>query len=278
MTLRPLKLFRGDPPVETFVGLTDLAAGGGGGGGIYALSRAILNFTETIGAGTYTALVVVPADARILEVAAYSIAGPWSAETKLLTAGDTAYPEGYINHTDGFPSDPYDPLTAKNDFDNTWQDAGYGGADYAQAAALYSSIYNSYMASGVLYPAGDTIAVTVVTTGAYDTGGIGAGSVGSNAGLLYAPGDTGTIDTGNGDAVYEVLTVGAGGAVTAWTLSVQGTGYSVGNDQATSVVTGSGDGNLLVDIDSIFPAADGVLLVEVVGFGVPGVTIDADKT
>jgi hypothetical protein len=58
---------------------------------------------------------------------------------------------------------------------------------------------------------------------------LGAGGAG------YAANDTGTISTGNNDATYKVLTVGAGGAVLTYQITAPGTKYSVGNGQATAV-------------------------------------------
>jgi hypothetical protein len=60
------------------------------------------------------------------------------------------------------------------------------------------------------------------------TATLGAGGFG------YAANDTGTITTGNGDATYKVLTVGAGGAVLTFQVTAAGTGCTVGNGVATA--------------------------------------------
>jgi hypothetical protein len=73
---------------------------------------------------------------------------------------------------------------------------------------------------------------------------------GGHAGLLYAIGDTGLISTGDGFAQYKVLTIGAGGAVA--TVSVSGGNYySTGAGQATTVLTGLGDGTLELTIATV---------------------------
>lgn len=82
--------------------------------------------------------------------------------------------------------------------------------------------------------------------------GVGGATVTAlNAGLLYAPGDTGLITTGGGNAIYHVLTVGAGGAVLTVSITQIGDHYTVSNGNATSVTTGSGNGSLKLDITSL---------------------------
>ena len=83
-----------------------------------------------------------------------------------------------------------------------------------------------------ILPGDDNSAVIVrgdnLIFGPIVTATLGAG------GLGYAPNDTGTIATESGDATYQVLTVGAGGAVLTFSITGAGTLYSVGNGYATA--------------------------------------------
>lgn len=82
-------------------------------------------------------------------------------------------------------------------------------------------------------------------------------------GLLYAPGDTGLIDGPGEQALYTVLTVDGGGGVL--TLSVSGgSGFRVSPGYGTEVLTGSGDGNLQVNITKIAPSATFTLEIDVI--------------
>lgn len=68
-------------------------------------------------------------------------------------------------------------------------------------------------------------------------------------GAGYAPGDTGTIDgiPGSG-GTYTVLTVDGGGAPLTLALTTAGSAYTTQIDVNTTVSTGGGDGNMVVDI------------------------------
>ena len=85
-----------------------------------------------------------------------------------------------------------------------------------------------------------------------EVGPVDSISVGSDAGTGYAPGDTGYINQG-GDigANYEVDTVGLLGQVLTFHLTAGGFGYVTATDVLTGVLSGGGDGTLLVDINSI---------------------------
>jgi hypothetical protein len=84
-----------------------------------------------------------------------------------------------------------------------------------------------------------------------------------NAGLGYAPGDTGTISIAiDNTATYVIDTVGAGGAVLTYHLSLAGSGYPVQSAVGTTVSTGAGDGNFQIDITAITPG-DGIGSVSV---------------
>lgn len=82
----------------------------------------------------------------------------------------------------------------------------------------------------------DTAGVIVTTT--LDSGGTTG----------YAINDTGTINTGNGDATYVVDSVSVPGAVLTYHLTADGTGYSTGSGVGTTVTSGAGDGTFTVNI------------------------------
>ncbi len=89
------------------------------------------------------------------------------------------------------------------------------------------------------------------------TGRITASNVtAGQAGLLYAPGDTFTINTGDGLAAGVVDTVGGGGNVLTYHLTAQGTTYPVSAGVATTTTSGVGSG-LQLDITAIQSVADG---------------------
>jgi hypothetical protein len=95
-------------------------------------------------------------------------------------------------------------------------------------------------------------------------------------GTGYAPGDTGNIDTGSGDASFNVDTVDGMGGVTGLTLTYPGTGYTAGAGVTTTATSGIGVG-LTVDItilgsgvsiqvdtiDAINPDFDGSFVITV---------------
>ena len=68
----------------------------------------------------------------------------------------------------------------------------------------------------------------------------------------YSPGDLFKIITGNGDATGSVVAMTPGGTVKTVALVSGGTGgYSIGTNNATQVITGIGNGSLIVEITSI---------------------------
>lgn len=79
-------------------------------------------------------------------------------------------------------------------------------------------------------------------------GGVLTASLGDSGGSGYAPGDTGNIDSGNGDAVYVVNTVDGNGAVLTFHLSSRGSGYSVSSNNPTVVISGGGDSALTINV------------------------------
>ncbi len=142
--------------------------GGGGSQPLGYLAQRVLTFAETPGAGTYTASLVLPAGAHVLEVVAFTIAGPWDADAAVLDTGDTAFPQGYFKAGDlvGQMVHAYDPPTSVGEADS-WVDPQYGDwgggiPDYVEICGWYSG----KAVSGVFYPAGDTITATITTTGA----------------------------------------------------------------------------------------------------------------
>jgi hypothetical protein len=74
-----------------------------------------------------------------------------------------------------------------------------------------------------------------------------------NNGSGYAVGDTGLILGAGYGAIYTVSTVTAG-AVSTFTLSFAGIGYTTGDGQATAPLTGGGDGNFTVNITQVSTA------------------------
>lgn len=84
----------------------------------------------------------------------------------------------------------------------------------------------------------------------------------ANKGLLYALNDTGTIQAGGAtDPTYTVTGVGAGGLVTTVTVT-GGTGITVGGPFPTTVVTGSGDGTLQLNITAVTALGDGTVEID----------------
>lgn len=75
-------------------------------------------------------------------------------------------------------------------------------------------------------------AIQIDATTSYNVGPIVTATLGAG-GLGYIANDTGTIANGNNDATYKVLTVGAGGAVLTFQITVAGTLCSVANGNAT---------------------------------------------
>jgi hypothetical protein len=84
-----------------------------------------------------------------------------------------------------------------------------------------------------LLPGDDNQIIQVITPHTFNVGPIMSATLGAG-GLGYAANDTGTITTGSGDATYQVLTVGAGGAVLTFSITAPGTAYTTGNGQATA--------------------------------------------
>lgn len=238
-------------------------------GSIFVLSRHAILFTESQGDGTYVGSVVLPPGTSILDVAVFCLAGPWKKISARLTIGDEGLPQGYMHNIDlvGQLIDPYDntaPATTSQ-----WTNPNIAGGAYGQSATLYSA-GNAVYTPTVRYPDGGRITATVV---AVQGGPIVSSRVNaSDKGSGYAPGDTGTIIQAPGSgATYRVDTVDGSGAVLTYTITDPGSGYVLGDDNSTTT-SGGGDGFFAVDITEVGAdpvTAPGVVVVDVIGFGVP---------
>ncbi len=150
--------------------VTDVEAQGGSNGGSQPgiVTRKILDFQETAGAGTYTATIDVAAGTVVLDMIAYLFAA-FAAATVTLDASDGS--------ADYFTA--IDPAIAFGDvYANTGGAAAMGAGAINPKQVTSSSDYGetTYMGEGtvgggIIYDAPDTITVTVVTTGAGGTTG-----------------------------------------------------------------------------------------------------------
>jgi hypothetical protein len=118
-------------------------------------------FTETPGAGTYTATFAVATGTLVGEVWLLPLAAPWDATTAVLAMGDTAEPSGYFSGVDlvGGLTDAYDPTAPANGVN--FQPFGAAAAPWAYHAADW---FNG-VAPGIVYASDDTLTISVVTTG-----------------------------------------------------------------------------------------------------------------
>jgi hypothetical protein len=84
--------------------------------------------------------------------------------------------------------------------------------------------------------------------GAITAANVTAGHGGAN----YAIGDTGSVvgSGGGSGATYTVTAIGVGGAVTAFTIT-PGSKYTAVGGNATSILTGNGDGTLEIDVTAV---------------------------
>lgn len=134
-----------------------------------------------------------------------------------------------------------------------------GGAPSSVSGQIYTVGTSSQTAYPFAQMRGQGVEMYASTPG-FNTGSPSiANPTSGHAGLLYAPGDTGTIAKPANGIIgnYTVLTVGAGGAVLTIAVT-EGNGYQAGDTGiGTTVLTGSGDGNLQLDISAITPQGDG---------------------
>lgn len=130
------------------------------GGGSVAHIDAL--FSETPGAGTYTALLPLQAGSTVLGILLFALAAPWDATTVVLDIGDSNDPTGYASGMD---------LHSVLDFayaipgqvatsSNTWSNGDFGGS-YSETLA-----FSAPSGPGVFYPTDDVMAAVVTTTGA----------------------------------------------------------------------------------------------------------------
>ena len=158
--------------------------------------------------------------------------------------------------------DPYWIATTQDsstnyDFTVTWTDQnGPQSQDVVSGPATYTSPL-MLQGDGFVIPIHPAIGTAIEGVWTLTpTGILTVQPTSGNAGLLYAPGDTGNIAGGATPvATYEVLTVGAGGAVLTLAVTAKGAGYTVSTGNATVAVTGNGDGTLEVDITALAPTA-----------------------
>jgi len=105
---------------------------------------------------------------------------------------------------------------------------------------------DSLMQSAVVASTDGSRVLTVEAATAASGGDLTA-AVLNAGGSGYAPGDTGTIQLGNGDAAYEIDTVDGGGAVLTFHITAAGSGYTTGTNVGTTTTSGAGDGLFTVD-------------------------------
>lgn len=177
------------PALWQATGLTsaDWTQVGGGGSQPGALASQDVLFTETAGAGTYTATVPVTAGTVVNEIRLYNLAS-WDADTALLGIGDTENPAGYL---DGSSAD------IKAAFSEVYNPVGAGFADIpASAMSTWTSQADPLFGSGYAGGAGGALggANLGTTTGTAAEAGLG---------VRYASDDTITLT---------LTTTGAGGA------------------------------------------------------------------
>lgn len=115
--------------------------------------------------------------------------------------------------------------------DNAFPNSFNGIIEAAQSAILAQSA--GYTNPLDISPGDDNQAIQLTALELYNTGPILTTTLGAG-GTGYAINDTGSITTGNGDATYKVLTVGALGAVATYAITFPGTEYSTGAGQATA--------------------------------------------
>lgn len=84
-----------------------------------------------------------------------------------------------------------------------------------------------------------------------NVGPVATFSIGASSGTGYSIGDTGLISGGDGTAEYVVDTVDGSGAVLTFHLDNNGNSYANTVNSVTSIETGSGDGTLTINIDSV---------------------------
>lgn len=250
------------------------------GGGLNILSRFAILFTETTGGGTYRGSVDVPPGTSILDVAVFCLAGPWQAAVATLHVGDEFHPgNGYIHDIDlvNVFNVPYS--NESPDHGHDWTDTNVAGGVYEHAANWYAA-GNAVYTPTVRYPNGATITATVIATAGGPIVALNTDPPDGSGGIGYAPGDVITVVQGTANtARYLVDTVDGGGAVLTYHQTDPGDGYY----PATGVnTTTDGAGEFLqfniTDVDEQPVTDPGIVVVDVIGFGVPAGSMDAVKS
>ncbi len=143
-----------------------------------AFSSAGVLFTETAGAGTYTASVQLPANSVLLDVIVYPLAVPWDADTALFTAACASYNGGNpLMSADLVESLlEYDPDAAYPSTGETYTTMGSAalGPSYAAGWALLMPVSGAPVGTnppGLVIPEDDVLELLVVTEGAGGTTG-----------------------------------------------------------------------------------------------------------
>ncbi len=147
----------------------------GGGGSQPALCVRDALFTETAGAGTYTATFDVEAGTFVQGLFLIPLVTPWDADTAEIDGGDTQFgATGYYGAFDvNSLTSAWDspalvgnaPTSAFASYPNNGTGSGYDSPDQS----VFQDANNSN--PGVRYENDDTITVTLTTTGAGGTSG-----------------------------------------------------------------------------------------------------------
>jgi hypothetical protein len=130
------------------------------------------------------------------------------------------------------------------------------------SAAMYKYNYNyDYWSQGPVIDYGQTINISInysgqeplaVSTGVRNTGGITAlASTPTAGGTGYAVGDTFNITAGGTVGKGRVTAVSGSGVVTSVTLYSAGLNYTTGAGKSTTIINGSGNNGLTVNISSV---------------------------
>ena len=126
------------------------------------------------------------------------------------TTGD---PNGAFEYTLSWEEDGGVVRSGTNGSGSNEGTISWGATAYSNTSQLSTAPTTLRLASGT------PLHVDMAVTG---TGVQSASPSAGAAGLLYAPGDTGLINTGSSNAVYQVLTVGAGGVVLTVSITYSG--------------------------------------------------------
>lgn len=224
---------------------------------------------DQIGAGALsvaTAHLTVVEMATLMSAPTEIVAAPGVGAALMVLGATAEFVQGVTSSWDTFtPTLAYDVWAAANLATPQLLDREFdvGSVFGAGGPRITSSTVSKFFDRSIV----ENTPLVVTNGGSNDPhvgGSIVAASI-AGGGLLYAPGDAGTIQGNDSSATYEVDTVGGGGVVTAFHVVNPGTinGYTtIDNPLATAPTTGAGDGNFTVNITDITPP-DGDLYVAV---------------